>query len=100
VNAVRDEFSERVSGVSPTTKAIAATVWEQATAPDTLASPNPTHNGFLAFVTETTRGVGLAFLNYFDDSWQSSEEAEQLSGMPTLSFILGFEEPKVKKGAD
>jgi hypothetical protein len=42
-------------------------------------------------------GVGWAFLNYFDDSWQSSKEAEQLSGMPTFSFIPGFEEPRLRR---
>jgi protein tyrosine kinase modulator len=52
-------------------------------------------------MVETMLGVGLAFLlNYLDDSWQSSEEAEQLSGVPTFSIIPGFEEPKVKKGDD
>jgi capsular polysaccharide biosynthesis protein len=99
-NAPRDEFSEQVSDVTPTTNAITATVWEQATVPDTPVSPNPARKGLLALMVETTLGVGLGFLTYFDDSWQSSEEAKQLSGMPTFSFIPGFEEPKVKKGDD
>jgi capsular polysaccharide biosynthesis protein len=47
VNAPRDEFSEQVSDVSPTTNAITATVWEQATVPDTPARPNPTRKGLL-----------------------------------------------------
>jgi capsular polysaccharide biosynthesis protein len=99
VNAVSDGFSEQVSDVAPTTNAITAPVGEQATAPDTPVSPNPIRKGLLALVAEIMLGVGLAFLlNYLDDSWQSSEEVEQLSGVSPFGFIPGLEESKVKKG--
>jgi capsular polysaccharide biosynthesis protein len=58
-NSPRDEFSEQVSDVSPTTNAIAATVWEQATVPDTPVSPNPAGERLLALMVETTLGMGL-----------------------------------------
>jgi capsular polysaccharide biosynthesis protein len=98
VNAVGDRFSEQVSDVSPTAN-IRATVWERAATPDTPVSPDPIRDGLLALVVGSMLGVGLVFLlDYLDDSWQSPEEVEQISGVPTLGVIPVFEVPKVKKG--
>jgi len=97
VNAVGDVFSERVADVSPTTNAITATVWERAVTPDAPLGPDPIRNGFLALVIGGMLGVGLVFLlEHLSDSWRSPEEAEHISGVPTLSAIPKFEASKVK----
>lgn len=95
-NTVGEVFSEQISEVSPS--AITATVWEEATVPFAPVSPNPVRNGLLALVIGSMLGVGLAFLlEYLDDSWQSSEEAEQISGVPTFGVIPEFKALKGKK---
>jgi capsular exopolysaccharide synthesis family protein len=97
VNAVGDVFSERVADVSPTSSAITATVWERAVTPDAPLGPDPVRNGLLALVIGGMLGVGLAFLlELLSDSWRSPEEAEHISGAPTLSAIPKFEASRVK----
>ena len=99
VNAIGDAFSEQVSEVSPQVSAISATVWERSDAPLSPVSPQPKRNGLVAFVVGVMLGVGLALLlEHLDDSWQSAEEAEQVSGVPTLVVIPTFESPQTKKG--
>ena len=96
-NTVGDVFANRLSELSPGTSAITATVWEQAAIPEEPVSPNPVRNGLLALVAGLILGVGLAFLlDYFDDSWQSPEDAEQISGVPTFGIIP--ELPRKSKG--
>lgn len=97
VNTAGAVFSEQMSNESSNAGAITATVWEQAIVPDGPVSPNPVRNGFLALVLGSMLGVGLAFLlEYFDDRWQSPEEAEQISGVPTFGVIPEFEVSKGK----
>ena len=97
VNAVGDVFSARVSDVSPTTNAITATVWERAVTPDAPLGPDPIRNGLLALVIGVMLGVSLAFLlEQLSDRWRSPEEAEQISGVPTLNAIPKFEPAKVQ----
>ncbi len=61
-------------------------------------SPNPVRNGLLALAIGLMFGVGLAFLlEYLDDSWQSPEEVEQVSGVPTFGIISEFKMPKGQK---
>jgi len=98
-NAVGDVFSKQVSEVSPSANAITATVWERAVVPGEPVSPNPVRNGLLALALGLVLGIGLAFLlEYLDDSWNSPEEMEQVSGAPTFGIIPGFKGYKTQKG--
>jgi capsular polysaccharide biosynthesis protein len=57
-------------------------------------------DGFLALVLGGMLGAGLAFLlEYLDDRWRSPEEAEQVSGVPTLGQIPRFEVSEGKRRA-
>jgi capsular polysaccharide biosynthesis protein len=92
VNTVGEVFSDQVSNVSPSASAITATVWEPAVLPETPVSPNVLRNVVLALVLGLLLGVGLAFLlERFDDSWDSPEEVERVSGVPTFGAIPRFE---------
>jgi capsular polysaccharide biosynthesis protein len=87
-NAIGDAFAERISEVSPRVSGVSAIVWERADVPQSPVSPNPKRNVLIAFVAGGMLGVGLALLiNYLDDSWRSPEEAEEVSGVPTLGVI-------------
>jgi len=100
-NAVGDVFSKQISEVSPNANAIAitATVWERAVVPDAPVTPNPVRNGLLALAVGLIIGVGLAFLlEYLDDSWDSPEEMEQVSGAPTFGIIPEIKASKSQKG--
>ena len=89
---IGDVFSEQVSQVNPSGDATTATVWERAKVPDEPVTPNILYNTALALIVGLALGVGLAFLlEYLDDSWRSSEEAEQISGVPTFGAIPRFE---------
>jgi len=90
-NSIGDEFSKKVAGVSPNVSGITATVWEPAVMPQSPISPNPVRNTLIAVVLGSLLGVGLAFLlEYRDDSWRSPEEAERISGIPTIGVIPQF----------
>jgi capsular polysaccharide biosynthesis protein len=55
-------------------------------------SPDPLRNVLIALVLGGLLGVALAFLlEYVDDSWDSPEEAEEVSGIPTFGVIPRFE---------
>ena len=91
-----DEIAEANSGENPVN--ITATVWEPAVVPEAPVSPNPMRSGFLALVVGVMLGLGLAFLlEFLDDKWQSPEEAERISGVPTLGVIPPFASFKDKK---
>jgi len=91
-NTVGQVFPQKISEVSPGVNDVTATVWEPAMLPDTPASPKPARNVMLALVLGVFLGVGLAFLlEFFDDRWNSPEELEQVSGVPTLGVIPLFE---------
>ncbi len=95
VNAIGDAFSEQISEVSPKVSGVSATVWERAEVPQSPVSPDPGRNGLTAFVVGIMLGVGLVLLlEYLDDSWRSPEEAEEVSGVPTLGVVPEFERPK------
>jgi capsular exopolysaccharide synthesis family protein len=99
VNTVGEVFSEQVSAVSSSANSITATVWEPAITPDEPVSPDPARDVLLAMALGLMLGVGLAFLlEYTDDTWSSPEEAEQISGVPTLAAIPEERVAKGKKG--
>jgi capsular polysaccharide biosynthesis protein len=98
VNAIGEAFSKQVSTVSPDISAISAIVWEREDSPGSPVSPEPARNGLIAFGLGVMLGIGLAFiLEYLDDSWHSAEEAEQVSGRPTLGTIPAFRFPEGKR---
>ena len=95
VNAIGEAFSEQVSEVSPGASGVDAIVWEPAELPQSPVSPNILLNALIAFVVGSMLGVGLALLlDHLDDSWKSSAEAEQVSGVPTLGVIPRLENLK------
>lgn len=92
VEAVGAAFSNEISEVSTENSTITATVWEQAAVPSSPISPNSVQRGMWALALGTMLGIGLALLlEQFDDRWQSSDEAEQISGVPNLGTIPEFE---------
>lgn len=94
-NTIGDKFSEQVSEVSQSANSITATSWERAVPPEYPVSPNPVRNVLLALVLGLMLGVGLALLlEHLDDRWRSPEEAEQISGVPTLGVVRQFKIPK------
>lgn len=98
VNAVGDEFAEQISEVSTSASSITATVWERAAIPEQAASPNLLQYALLALATGIIIGIGLAFLlELLDDRWESPEEAEEISGAPTLGTVPRFVVQEGKK---
>jgi capsular exopolysaccharide synthesis family protein len=96
-NTTGEVFSGQISDVSPDAGGITATVWESAAIPEEPVSPNPIRYGALALALGLIVGLGLAFLlDYFDDRWDSPEEVEQVSGVPTFGIIPEF---KISKRA-
>jgi capsular polysaccharide biosynthesis protein len=90
-NTTGQVLSEKISEVSLGANAITATVWEPATLPRTPVSPDPMRNSILALLLGILLGVVLAFLlEYVDDSWDSAEEVEEVSGVPTFGVIPSF----------
>ena len=98
VNTIGEVFSDQVSKTSPSANAITATVWEPAVLPDSPAAPSPLRNIVLALVLGLMVGLGLAFLlEYLDSSWDSPEEVERISEVPTYGVIPPFKVHKSKK---
>jgi capsular polysaccharide biosynthesis protein len=97
-NTTGSVFSERISEVSPGANAITATVWEQAVLPEAPVGPDPLRNALIALLLGTFLGVGLAFLlEYLDDSWNSPEEVERISGVPTFGVVPEFKDFRAKR---
>jgi len=90
-NAIGEVLSEKVSEVSLGANAITATVWAPATLPKNPVSPDPIRDCIIALVLGSLLGVVLAFLlEYVDDNWDSAEELEEVSGVPTFGVIPRF----------
>jgi len=88
-NTAGNVFSERIANTGD--GSITATVWEAAETPTDAVSPRPAYFGFAALVVGVFAGLGLAFLlEYLDDSWRSSDEAERISGVPNLAMVPKF----------
>jgi capsular polysaccharide biosynthesis protein len=91
-NTIGKVLSEKISEASVGANAITATVWEPATLPGTPVSPDPLRDGIIALVLGSLLGVMLAFLlEYVSSSWDSPEEVEEVSGIPTFGVIPRFE---------
>lgn len=100
VDATGEEFSEKISTVSPSANAITATVWERSPVPDEPLFPDFLYYALAASALGLTLGLILAFLyEYLDDSWRSPEEVEKVTGVPTFGVIPQFEtSPGKEKG--
>ncbi len=97
-NTIGQVLSQKISEVSLGANGINATVVAPATLPATPASPDPALNGILALLLGVLLGIALAFLlEYVDDSWDSPEEVEEVSGLPTLGVVPVFEPRQGKK---
>jgi capsular exopolysaccharide synthesis family protein len=96
-DTIGEVFSEQIAEVSSDTSAITATVWEPAVVPDQPVSPDPIRNGLLTLGLGLLAGLVLVYLlDYFDDSWRSPEEVEQVSGLPIYGVIPTFDSVKAK----
>jgi capsular polysaccharide biosynthesis protein len=90
-NTIGRALSERISEVSVGANAITATVWEPASLPETPVSPDPGRNVIIALALGSLLGVILAFsVEYVSDSWNSRNEVEEVSGVPTLGVVPKF----------
>lgn len=93
VIAVGEVFSEQLTDT--TDGNITAQLWERAQTPTTAVSPRPEYNGFMALVLGAFVGLAVVLLlEYLDDSWRSSEDAERISGVPNLAIVPKFTFPK------
>ncbi|MDQ3509403.1 MAG: PAS domain S-box protein [Actinomycetota bacterium] len=91
VSAFGAAFSEQISEVGTEAGGITARPWGSADSSGSPVSPNPVRDGFVALVFGGFLGLGLVFLvEYLDDSWNSPEEAEEISGVPTFGVIPQF----------
>lgn len=87
-NATGDVFSEQIREVGPSASAITATVWERAVVPTSPESPHFLRDVLAALGLGLVLGTMLAYLlEYFDNSWRSPEELEQISGVSNLAVI-------------
>jgi capsular polysaccharide biosynthesis protein len=90
-NTIAEMSSQKISDVMLGANPIVARIWQPATLPENPVSPNPVRNGIVALLLGGILGVGLAFLlEYVDDSWNSPEEVEEVTGVPTFGVIPAF----------
>lgn len=97
-NTIGAVFADQVSEISLSANSVTATVWDEAELPSGPVSPDPRSRAILALAMGAILGLGLAFLvEALDDSWQSPEEAERVSGVPTFGIVPAFEIPRSRK---
>jgi capsular polysaccharide biosynthesis protein len=96
VNAIGNEFSEQVPRMNPNTN-VTPIVVEEATLPQAPVSPDLKRIGLIGLLGGLMLAVALAFaLEYRDDSWESPEEVERVSGVPIFGVIPTFKAHKQK----
>jgi capsular polysaccharide biosynthesis protein len=97
-NTVGDVISERLPEVNLGASPVEAKVWERAELPDSPSNPVSKRTILLVTGFGVILGMGLAFLlDYLDDRWKSSDEAEQVLGVPTFGVIPSFKARSKKK---
>jgi capsular polysaccharide biosynthesis protein len=90
-NTIAEMSSQKISDVMLGANPIVTRIWQPATLPENPVSPNPVRNSIVALLLGGILGVGLAFLlEYVDDSWNSPEEVEEVTGVPTFGVIPAF----------
>jgi capsular polysaccharide biosynthesis protein len=90
-NTLGEVGSKEISDAMLGAKPIKVRVWQEAALPETPVSPHPVRTGIIALLLGGLLGVGLAFLlEYLDNSWNSPEEVEEVSGVPTFGVIPTF----------
>jgi len=109
-NTIGKVFSEQVAEVTGA-EGIRIMTWEEAVVPESSGvRPIPflkslllprvlalIFNGLLGLMVGLMVGVGLALvLELLDDSWRSSEEAEEVAGAPVFGVVPP---PEVQRGA-
>jgi capsular polysaccharide biosynthesis protein len=90
---------EQVQAVSPSTDAVAVSVWDEAPLPTSPTSPNTLRNGGLGLLLGCVLGIVLAFLmeRLGKRRFHSPEQVEQISGVPTFGVIPRFSAPNVPR---
>ena len=97
-NTLGEVLSQEISEVSLGANSLTATVWAPATLPQTPVSPDPVRNSIIALVAGALLGIVFALLlEYVDTSWDSPEQVEEVSGVPTFGVIPKFRAVASKK---
>jgi capsular polysaccharide biosynthesis protein len=97
INAMGEVLPDEVQAVSPSTDAVAISLWDEASLPSTPVSPDPIRNGGLGLLLGGVLGVCLAFLLERLDKrrCRSPEQVERVSGAPVYAMIPRFKTPGV-----
>jgi len=97
-DTIGEVFSERIREVAPeaaNVAAVTATVWERAAVPkEPISSPQPVYNVAIGMFVGALLGIGASFLlERLGHGCRSPEEAERISGVPTMGVVERFEAP-------
>lgn len=91
-NSMANQFSESVIEIK---KVDSVSIVDTAVTPTQPIKPNKQLNMLIAFVVGLMASVGLAFLlEYMDNTVKTSEDVEQLLGIPVLGVIPNYETGK------
>ena len=88
-NTMANEFSKAVIEIK---KVDSVSIVDKAVTPDTPVKPNKKLNVLIALVVGLMASVGLAFLlEYLDNTVKTSDDIENLLGIPVLGVIPNYE---------
>ncbi|HWQ88597.1 MAG TPA: Wzz/FepE/Etk N-terminal domain-containing protein [Desulfitobacteriaceae bacterium] len=91
-NAMAEEFSAAVIEIK---KVDSVSIVDEALAPIQPVKPNKMQNILIAFLVGLMAAVGLAFLlEYLDNTIKTSDEAENILGIPVLGLIPLYDTEK------